>query len=211
MKTDDLIGLLARDAPVSHRYSTQLTAAVAGGTIVAALLFAASFSVRADLAQMAGTPRVVFKFAFVLLVGMAAFGTVRAIGRPGVAWRPWGVALVAAIVLLGLAMATELAVSPPSDWVPLLLGHNAAWCVATVPLLSAVPLACLLVALRQGAPHNPGLAGAAAGLCASGIGAGLYALHCVDDSPLFIAAWYGLATLIVMAAGFAIGRSWLRW
>jgi hypothetical protein len=65
--------------------------------------------------------------------------------------------------------------------------------------------------LRQGAPSSPGLAGAIAGVAASGIAATFYAAHCTDDSPLFVMTWYLIATLIVTSAGYLIGRSLLRW
>jgi hypothetical protein len=65
--------------------------------------------------------------------------------------------------------------------------------------------------LRQGAPSDPGLAGALAGLVASGIGASFYAANCTDDSPLFVLAWYPIAASIVTGAGFLIGRRLLRW
>jgi hypothetical protein len=38
------------------------------------------------------------------------------------------------------------------------------------------------------------LAGAIAGLAASGIAATFYATNCTDDSPLFVITWYPLAT-----------------
>jgi hypothetical protein len=55
------------------------------------------------------------------------------------------------------------------------------------------------------------LSGAAAGLGAGGLGAALYALHCSDDSPLFVAAWYSLAISIVAFAGASAGPRFLRW
>jgi hypothetical protein len=76
-------------------------------------------------------------------------------------------------------------------------------------LLSIGPLASLLAALRCGAPSSPGLAGAVAGLAASGIAATLYAANCTDDSALFMMTWYPIATLI--AAGYLLGRKLLRW
>ena len=54
-------------------------------------------------------------------------------------------------------------------------------------------------------------AGAVAGLAAGGIAAAIYAWHCPDDSPLFLATWYSLAIAIVVAAGFLLGRRLLRW
>ena len=52
---------------------------------------------------------------------------------------------------------------------------------------------------------------AAAGLLAGGLAATLYATHCTDDSPLFVAAWYSLAIAGVAALGALIGARWLRW
>lgn len=92
-----------------------------------------------------------------------------------------------------------------------LVGRNAAFCLFFIPVLSLVPLAGLLWALRSGAPESPGLAGAATGLAAGSVAAAIYAWHCPDDSPLFVATWYGLAIVGVAAAGFCIGRRWLRW
>ncbi len=62
-----------------------------------------------------------------------------------------------------------------------------------------------------GAPMRPGLAGMVAGLLAGGLGAALYAAHCPDDSPLFVATWYSLAIAIVMVIGGAVGHRILRW
>ena len=46
----------------------------------------------------------------------------------------------------------------------------------------------------------PSLAGAVAGLAAGGVAATLYAAHCTDDSPLFVATWYTLAIAALAAA-----------
>ena len=94
---------------------------------------------------------------------------------------------------------------------PRLVGHNARFCLTLIPLLSIGPLVCLLAALREGAPSSPGLAGAVAGLGASGIAATFYAANCTDDSALFVITWYPIATLIVTIAGYLIGRKLLRW
>jgi hypothetical protein len=84
-------------------------------------------------------------------------------------------------------------------------------CLTIIPLLSIAPLAALLFAMRDGAPQHPGVAGALAGAAAAGIAATLYASNCPDDSPLFVASWYPLATLIVVAVGAVAGGRLLRW
>jgi hypothetical protein len=50
-----------------------------------------------------------------------------------------------------------------------------------------------------------------AGLLAGGLAAALYAAHCPDDSPLFVAVWYTLALGIVVGVGAVAGRAVLRW
>ena len=77
------------------------------------------------------------------------------------------------------------------------MGMHAQNCLTLIPLLSIGPPICLL-ALRNGASTRPGLAGAIAGLAASGIGATFYATNCTDDSPLFVVTWYPLATGFVV-------------
>jgi hypothetical protein len=71
--------------------------------------------------------------------------------------------------------------------------------------------ACLLAVLREGAPSSPGLAGAVAGLAASGNAATFYAANCTDDSALFVITWYPIAILMVTTAGYFIGRKLLSW
>jgi hypothetical protein len=83
--------------------------------------------------------------------------------------------------------------------------------VAVIPLLSALPACCVMLALKRGAPANPTLAGAVAGLAAGGLGASLYAIFCPIDNPLFVATWYSLAVGLVTLVCAWLGRRWLRW
>ena len=39
----------------------------------------------------------------------------------------------------------------------------------------------------------------------------LLATHCTDDSPLFVATWYTMATMVVTAIGAALGARVLRY
>ena len=77
--------------------------------------------------------------------------------------------------------------------------------------VTMAPLAGLVWALRRGAPENPTMAGAAAAFAAGGIAAAIYAWHCPDDSPLFVATWYTIAIAVVTGAGALAGRRLLRW
>ena len=75
----------------------------------------------------------------------------------------------------------------------------------SLPLLAAA-----LIGLRHGAPARPAVAGAIAGLVSAGLAATLYASHCTDDLPLFVATWYTLATALVAAIGALAGSKVLR-
>ncbi|MDQ0392751.1 NrsF family protein [Labrys monachus] len=211
MKTDDLIKALAEDTTVRWRFGSILAGATVVGALVAAAIFFAGIGFRPDIAHAVETARFLFKFVVTLALAIAAIGLVARIGRPGVPAGRWGPALAVAPVLLGVAVIAELAVMPPSTWEARWIGTNAPYCLSLIPLMAAGPLACMLFVLRQGAPQRPGLSGAVAGLAASGIAATLYASHCPDDSPLFVATWYPIATGIVVLAGYLLGRRLLRW
>ena len=92
-----------------------------------------------------------------------------------------------------------------------LVGHNMRYCTTMIPMMAAPILAALIVAMRAGAPQHPGWTGALAGAASAGLAAFLYASHCPDDSPLFVATWYPLATLVCAAVGAFAGRRFLAW
>ncbi len=211
MKTDDLINLLAQDAPVRMRIGKALTMAVVAGTLISGGIFFSIIGFRADIDSAMETVRFLFKFVVTVALAVTACTVVFRIGRPGASLRVWGWALLAAPVLLLAAAAVEMAVMPADSWGARMIGHNARFCLTLIPLLSIGPLACFLFALRHGAPEKPGAAGAVAGLAASGIAATFYASNCTDDSPLFVLLWYPIAIAIVTAVGYVLGKRLLRW
>jgi hypothetical protein len=211
VKTDDLINLLSEDAEVRMRLGRAMTLALLIGIAISVTLMVSTIGLRHDMRTAVETARVFFKICETLLLALLASHLVFEIGRPGVPLKTRGLALLLPAVLLVIAVATELSVVPEQNWTTSLIGRNAAFCVFFIPVLSLAPLAGFLLALKSAAPGNPGLAGAAAGLAAGGIAAAIYAWHCPDDSPLFLASWYGLAIAIVTVAGLLIGRRLLRW
>jgi hypothetical protein len=210
VKTDDLIELLVKDFP-PWRFRSILAGAVAGGIVIAAILFFVGIGLRPDISEAVKSNRFLFKFVVTVSLAVTAIWVTLSVGRPGGSLAHRGLALAIAPALLACAAAIELLVLPESQWMSRLVGHNARFCLTLIPLLSIGPLACLLAALREGAPSSPGLAGAVAGLGASGIAATFYAANCTDDSALFVITWYPIATLIVTTAGYLIGRKLLRW
>jgi len=211
VKTDDLIHLLAQDAPVRSRIGKALTMAVIAGILISGGLFFAMIGFRADIDTAMETMRFLFKFVVTIALAVTACAVVFRIGRPGASLRLWGWMLLAAPVLLLGAVVAEMAVMPADSWSARMIGHNARFCLTLIPLLSIGPLACFLFALRQGAPEQPGVAGAVAGLAASGIAATFYASNCTDDSPLFVLLWYPIAIAIVTGIGYVLGKRLLRW
>ncbi|MGL4968257.1 MAG: NrsF family protein [Inquilinus sp.] len=211
MKTDDLITALAQDAPIRWPLGRAVAAAMAGGAVVAGLIFFAGIGVRPDVMQAVETIRYLFKFVVTLALAVTATGLILHLARPGVPLGAWRWALLAAPALLAVSVVLEMMAMPMSSWGTRWIGTNAPWCLSLIPLMALGPLALILLALRQGAPRRPGLAGAVAGLVASGIAATFYAAHCPDDSPFFVATWYTLATGIVVVIGTLAGRRWLRW
>ncbi len=212
MRTEDLISALVVDLTVSKlRFRQIFASAILLGTIIAAAAFLPAMGMRPDIDQALHTVRFLFKFVVTLGLAVSAAGLLYRLARPGVPTGRWAWAWIAAPALLAIAVITELMVTPVGSWWPRLIGTNAVYCLMLIPLLSTLPLACIIFALRKGAPNNPGLAGAVAGLLASGIAATLYASHCTDDSPLFVATWYSIAIGVVTGAGYFIGSRLLRW
>jgi hypothetical protein len=211
VNTDDFIRTLAQDSTVRWPFGRTLAIATVSGVAIAGFAFFLGLGLRPDISQALGTSRFLFKFLVTLTLATVATGLVWRISRPGVPTGRWSWALLAAPILLGGVVAAELLVMPESTWMARLIGTNARHCLTLIPLLAIGPLTCLLIALRQGAPASPGIAGAIAGLAASGIAASFYAANCTDDSPLFVAAWYPIATGIVVLFGFLAGSRFLKW
>lgn len=216
MNTDNLIDLLAEDllagAPgKALPLARILQLAIAGAVLAAASVFFLCLGLRADIAEALRSTRFLFKFVVTLTLAVGAAGATVSAARPDGAVAGWRFVLGAVPVLLMGAAGLELMAVPGAAWMTRLVGHNAQYCLTMIPLLALGPLACLLAALRRGAPASPRLAGALAGLAASGIAATFYAADCDDDSPLFVATWYSFATAIVVAAGCYGGHRFLRW
>ncbi|MBN8920898.1 MAG: DUF1109 family protein [Rhizobiales bacterium] len=212
MKTDDLIRALAAAAP-EKRPSMDLAmlAALVAAFAVSGVLFAMILGPRPDIGQAVETPRFLFKFVATLTLAVTAAAVVMRLARPAAPPGRTAALLWIGPALLAMAVAAELLVVPREQWMPRLVGNAAMVCFASIPVLAAPILAGALWALRNGAPTRPRLAGAAAGLLAGGLGATLYAAHCMDDSPLFLMAWYVPAVALVAAAGALAGARLLRW
>ncbi len=212
MQTDDLIRALVADRqPGMPSLARRMAIAVAVGFALSAVAFWLVLGPRDDIAAAAATPRFVLKFVETLLLAATAAALLLRLARPGADARIAAFAMLAAPLLLAAAVTAELTLLPAAQWGAKLVGSNSRICLTAVPLLSLPILVAALYGLRYGAPVRPGLAGGIAGLLAAGLAAALYAMHCTDDSPLFVAVWYSLATAIVTSVGAIAGARFLRW
>lgn len=212
MKTNDLIAAIAADQlpdarPVEH---TIKVAAVLGG-LVSLTVFLLSMGWRPDIGAALVTVRFPFKFIVTLAVVISAAQMLVRLAKPDadVVRGAWRLGAGPALILAGVVV--ELLVLPSSAWRDNLVGSNAALCLMAIPFLSIAPTVALLLALKRGAPARPRLAGAVCGLLSASIAATMYALHCTDDSPLFVFVWYSSAIGIVTVVAAVAGGRLLRW
>ena len=211
MRTDQLVAALVADRAGGTRpIGRGLMLALAAGGALSLVLFALELGLRADIGTALATWRFDLKIVAVLLGLGLAIVVCRDCARPDMPRHP-----LRRLLLLGAvaaaALAAELALGPPGSWPQRLVGSNSLICLSAIPALSVAPLVAALFVLRRAAPASPALAGATAGLMAALAGASLYAFHCFDDSPLFVATWYTAAAVPVVAIGALAGSRVLRW
>jgi hypothetical protein len=211
MDTDQLINMLAADnAHRPRRVSFVLALALLAAAPVSILMFMAELGVRPDVMSAMHNPFFDLKFAVTLALAAAAITISLHLSRPEASLRGfvWLLAVPAGLLVAGIS--GEMMMPQRLPMMTRLVGSNSRVCMAAVPLLSLPLLAASLIGLRHGAPTRPALAGAMAGLLSAGLAATLYAAHCTDDSPLFVATWYSIATALVTAIGALAGSKVLR-
>jgi hypothetical protein len=212
VKTSEFIAALAADpVPEPIRLDRRIAAAVAIGLGASVAFYFLLLGPRPDFVAAADTMRFWMKFVDSFAFALPTLLLTLRLARPDARPRALALWLVAPFVLLAAGVVAELLLVPQAEWMSRLMGANAMHCTVTIPMLAAPVLAALIVALRAGAPMHPGLTGALAGAAAAGVGALVYASSCPDDSPLFVATWYPLATLICMGVGAGAGRWLLDW
>jgi len=214
MRTDDLINTLVADhttQPRPRRVGDVLGMAIVGGLAISAALFSITLGPRPDILSAFSTWRFDMKWTENLVLVIAAAWVALRLSRPTTTPRSAMRALIVPAFLLLAAVIYELVTVPAAEWLSRAMGVNGVMCFASIVLLSVFPLTTTIYALRQGAPMSPALAGAAAGLLAGALGATVFAMHCTNDSPLFVAIWYALAIGLISMFGLLIGRRALRW
>src|SRR5271169_932395 len=214
MRTDELINTLVVDHAVQPRpkpVAHGLVLAIIGGLAISAALFLLTLGVRPDILSALGTWRFDLKLSVNVVLAIAAAWVALRLSSPTTTpLSAMRALLVPALLLLG-AVVYELVTIPASAWPSRVMGVNGVMCLASIIFLSVLPFMATIYALRQGAPASPAVMGAVGGLLAGGLGATVFAMHCTNDSPLFVAIWYVLAIGLIAMFGLVVGRHALRW
>jgi hypothetical protein len=212
MDTDQLIRTLAVDhAQRAQPVGIIMALALMAATPVSTAIFLLGLGLRPDIWLAVRNPFFDLKFVVTTALAIPALVISLHLSRPEASLHGWGWLLIAPVVILAGGIAAEMMLPQRAPMMTRLVGHNSMLCVSAIPVLSLPLLAAALFGLRHGAPSRPAAAGAIAGLVSAGGAATLYAAHCVDDSPLFVATWYTVAALIVAGLGALIGPRVLRY
>ena len=211
METDQLIRTLAADS--AHRarpVGFVLALALLAAAPVSVAMFFAELGVRPDVMTAMRNPFFDLKFAVTLALAISAIAVSLHLSRPEASLHGFAWLLLIPVGLLVAGISGEMMMPQRLPMMTRLMGRNSMVCLTAIPAMSLPLLAAALFGLRYGAPTRPALAGALAGMLSAGSAATLYAAQCTDDSPLFVATWYTIATALVTATGALAGPKVLR-
>jgi hypothetical protein len=212
VKTSELIAALSADPiPEPIQIGRRVAMALMIGLVGSLAIYTLAGGPRPDIAAAARTVRFNLKFVDAFAFALPSLLLTLRLARPDAKPRALALWLLAPVALLAGAVVVELLLVPQNEWLHRLIGTKSMHCMRMVPMMAAPLLAGLIWAMRAGAPLYPGLTGALAGAASAGIAALFYASTCPDDSPLFVAIWYPLASLICVSVGALTGRRFLRW
>ena len=207
---DELIGKLAQDAavvkPAPHPYVLSLK--WMGWAAAYLILSLALSGLRPDLMSKLHEPLFVAEIAALLGMFISTSISAALLAFPdlhqkrGVAFMP--VAMFALFVLF-IALAWH-ADSPPAP-----LPVHSFECTLSILLVSLLPAAWTLYAMRKFASTHYRWAGSIALLSAFSVGALWLRLHEVNDSILHLVEWHYLPMIACGIAGLWLGKKFLKW
>ena len=166
---------------------------------------------RADLGRAMLSASFWVKWGFTFLTAAVAFALSARLARPESGPGLWPVALAIPLVALALFACIEILGAPEAQRRMIWLGQSAFQCFWCIPALSMPFLLGMLWAFRRFAPTRLRLAGFSIGVLAGAAAAAVYALHCDETAPAFVATWYSAGMLLPAVIGAIIGPRVLRW
>ena len=211
MKTDDLIEALALGVePVKPARLDWL--ALAAAVAASVLTVAVALKLRADLDTAMLSPMLWVKGAYTASLAGAGLWLATRLGSPGRGFGAPGLLLAAIAGLMLVLGGVELAVTPASERMAVLLGETWAVCARNILIASVLTGPLVFVSARRLAPTRLAMSGAVLGVAASSVSATAYGLlHCPEASLSFMAVWYTSAICLGGLIGGIAGRFALRW
>ncbi len=212
MKTDEFINALVEDQGANiASFGFKFVAWIASGLTLSLMIFFMFLRVRADFSDLMTDPHVMFKFIFAASLLSSLLPLLVYARSPEINLLPVLRWLILPLLVLAGGVVFQLMTSRPDAWLSGMIGEHPMACLGNIPVLAIGPFIALLLILRSGAPTQPVLSGAAAGAISASLASFIYALHCPDDSALFVAVWYSLAIAIMTGFGAVMGAKWLKW
>ncbi|MCB5185311.1 DUF1109 domain-containing protein [Methylobacillus gramineus] len=213
MKTDELINILSTGAqPVpQHAAEKRISMALLAGVVISFILLLMIYGIRPDLKEISTSVAFWMKLGVPLANVIIGFIFVFALAHPGKLPKlGYWVLAIPIVVLWGWALWAWNATDPTAR-LELLWGKTWRVCILNITFLALPVGATALLALRNLAPTKPVLTGAIAGWLAGSAGASVYALHCPEMAPPFLAVWYVLGMIVPSAMMAYMGHRYLRW
>ena len=212
MKTDELIARLSDDlAPVPPHYVGRVLATGLGfAFLLSAILMLAAMGLRPDLSAAMAGGAFWMKLAYTLSFAALGLWMVERLGRSDTSARKPALLLLAPMILLTIVAVVQFN-QPGIDRHHLVMGDSWRVCAIDILTISLPAFVAVFWALRKLAPTRLQLAGAGAGLLAGGVGASVYAFHCVEYTAPFILIWYTSGMAAAALVGALVSRWALRW
>jgi hypothetical protein len=213
MNTDQLILTLSSDVPrVSrHAVARRIGIGLVLGGLIAMIVVTAVLGIRPDLRVAMHGFSFWMKWTYTISLGVGAAYAVTRLARPETQSLRGLWFLAVPVLLLGGICISELARTPPGNWLSMWLGESWKACPWLVLMLASPIFLGLLWSFRKLAPTRLRAAGAVAGLAAGAWAATIYCLHCPEVSALFVITWYSLGIALAATAGALIGPRLMRW
>lgn len=213
MKTDDLISMLASDAPAIDRSAVlwRIAALLLAGAAISFVVMVMWLEINPELNLMIFNPWFWVRFTFIASASALAWWVLFRLGKPGIArgvkW--WWIATpVALIAVIGCMLLVQ---APAQDRMPMILGISWDECSRNIAVLSIPIFVVSILIARNFAPTRLRLTGATLGFFSGALAAFIYSMHCPELAPSFLMIWYVLGMAIPAVVGALLGRRLLAW
>ena len=213
MKTDELIGLLAASAePVKPgAVGSKLSLAWLSGLLICAVIMAINLGVNPELVTAMHLSMFWIKLAYVVSLCVILWWVVQRLAQPGLTATRQFFYLMLPLLAMWLLALVQLNSATPIQAQALIWGGTWQACPLLIAELSVPIFISMMLAMKQLAPTQLRLAGAAAGLLSGASAALVYCLHCPEMGAPFLGIWYLLGMLIPAGFGALLGPKVLRW